>query len=79
MPWLAFLPLLAMVAVSPSSSAAATSPFTDEFAVFIQQTLEQQKLPGVALGVVDGDDVFTQVGPPLTGLHLRSQHSNTID
>ncbi|KAK2925651.1 Beta-lactamase/transpeptidase-like [Fusarium oxysporum f. sp. vasinfectum] len=35
-------------------------PFTPEFAEFAAGTMEEWKLPGMSIAVVDGDDVFSQ-------------------
>jgi CubicO group peptidase (beta-lactamase class C family) len=43
------------------SSAKSTSPFSDEFAQFAKETLEQWKVPGVSLAVIDGDQVYAEV------------------
>ncbi|CAI6098117.1 unnamed protein product [Clonostachys chloroleuca] len=42
------------------SSAKSTNPFNDEFAQFAKETLEQWKVPGVSLAVIDGDQVYAE-------------------
>jgi CubicO group peptidase (beta-lactamase class C family) len=37
------------------------NPLDDEFAKFVDEALEDWHVPGVAVGVIDGDEVFTQV------------------
>lgn len=37
------------------------SPLTKEFGKFIEGLLEEWHVPGLALGVVDGDDTWTEV------------------
>lgn len=41
--------------------AKMNDPFTPEFAEFAAETMEEWKLPGISIAVVDGDDVFSQV------------------
>ncbi|KAH8598835.1 putative penicillin-binding protein [Bisporella sp. PMI_857] len=36
------------------------NPLDDEFAKFVDEALEDWHVPGVAVGVIDGDEVFTQ-------------------
>lgn len=38
-----------------------SSPFTDDFNSFVADVMGEWKLPGMAIAVVDGEDVFTQV------------------
>ncbi|QKD62565.2 beta-lactamase/transpeptidase-like protein [Fusarium oxysporum Fo47] len=40
--------------------AKMNDPFTPEFAEFAAGTMEEWKLPGMSIAVVDGDDVFSQ-------------------
>ncbi|OAA32355.1 Beta-lactamase/transpeptidase-like protein [Moelleriella libera RCEF 2490] len=37
-----------------------SSPFTDDFNSFVADVMGEWKLPGMAIAVVDGEDVFTQ-------------------
>ncbi|KPM42846.1 hypothetical protein AK830_g3696 [Neonectria ditissima] len=38
---------------------------TDEFDKFARETLEDWKVPGISIAVIDGEDVFAKVRPPL--------------
>lgn len=38
------------------------SPFTKEYAKHVGELLEEWHVPGVAIGVVDGDNIWTEVG-----------------
>ena len=38
-----------------------TSPLDKHFAELVDQTLEEFHVPGVAIGVIDGDEIFTNV------------------
>ena len=47
------------------------SPFTKEYAKHVGELLEKWHVPGVAMGIVDGDDIWTEVGRghcPPTGM-----------
>jgi len=37
------------------------SPLDEHFAQLVNQTLKEFHVPGVAVGVIDGDEVFTKV------------------
>ena len=37
------------------------SPLDSNFAHLVDQTLEEFNVPGVAIGVIDGDEIFTNV------------------
>lgn len=37
------------------------SPFTNEYAEHVGELLEKWHVPGVAVGIVDGDDIWTEV------------------
>ena len=37
------------------------NPLDDNFARLADETLKEFQVPGVAIGVIDGDDIFTQV------------------
>lgn len=47
--------------ISEQGSTASGNPLTDEFGDFVREQLEKWKVPGVALAVIDGDDVYTEV------------------
>lgn len=36
-------------------------PLTEEFGSYIEGLLEEWHVPGLAIGVVDGDDTYTEV------------------
>ena len=38
----------------------AQSPLTDEFNEWVRQKLEEWKVPGMSLAIIDGDDIYTQ-------------------
>lgn len=50
--------------ISASGHGGSTSknPFTDEFAKLAKDTLDEWHCAGIAISVVDGDDVFAEVG-----------------
>ncbi|KAM4057408.1 beta-lactamase [Hirsutella rhossiliensis] len=35
-------------------------PFTRDFSAYVEQVMDEWKVPGLAIAVIDGDDVFTQ-------------------
>jgi hypothetical protein len=41
--------------------AEINDPFTPEFAEFVAETMDEWKLLGTSIAVVDGDEVFSQV------------------
>lgn len=43
-------------------SKEGESPFTDEFGKHVDELLGRWHVPGMAIGVVDGDDIWTEVG-----------------
>lgn len=45
-----------------SDEAARGSPFTKQYAEHVNELLEKYHVPGVAVGIVDGDDIWTEVG-----------------
>jgi CubicO group peptidase (beta-lactamase class C family) len=45
-------------------TATSANPFTDEFASFAKETLEDWKVPGVAIAVIDDDDIYAEVSAP---------------
>jgi hypothetical protein len=46
------------------SEGKSKSPFTEEYAKHVGELLEEWHVPGVAIGIVDGDDIWTEVGLP---------------
>ncbi|TQV92968.1 penicillin-binding protein [Cordyceps javanica] len=42
------------------AAGSVTNPFNDEFGKFVNELLERHNAPGVALAVIDGDEIFTQ-------------------
>lgn len=47
--------------ITRQGSTASGNPLTAEFGDFVREQLEKWKVPGVALAVIDGDDVYTEV------------------
>lgn len=43
-------------------SVRGSSPFTKEYEKHVGELLEKWHVPGVAIGIVDGDDIWTEVG-----------------
>lgn len=41
--------------------AKAENPLTEELAKFVQEKLGEWKVPGISVGVIDHDQVFTAV------------------
>ena len=37
-------------------------PFTPELSEFVNKTIDEWKVAGIAIGVIDGDGVFSKVG-----------------
>lgn len=52
------------------------SLFTEEFAKFAKETLEEWKVPGVSIAVIDDEDVLTQVCLCLTTQYIKHSHQN---
>lgn len=44
-----------------ATASAATNPFTDKFGKYVNELLKRHNAPSVALAVIDGDEIFTQV------------------
>lgn len=44
-------------------SERGESPFTDAFGKHVDELLNKWHVPGVAIGVVDGDDIWTEARP----------------
>ena len=42
-------------------SDAQQSPFSSKFGDLVKESLDYWQVPGVAIGMVDGDDVWTEV------------------
>lgn len=40
---------------------AGGSPLTSEFSEFVLERLDEWKVPGVAVAVIDGDEIYTEV------------------
>jgi hypothetical protein len=47
--------------ISAQGVAASRSPLTSEFADLVLKTLDEWKVPGVAVAVIDGDEVYAEV------------------
>jgi hypothetical protein len=47
---------------TPDDDAGRKTPLTEEFGIFVKETLEKWKVPGMSLAVIDGEDVYAEVG-----------------
>lgn len=48
--------------ISGDDKSIRDSPFTKEYEKHVGELLEKWHVPGVAIGIVDGDDIWTEVG-----------------
>lgn len=48
--------------ISDETEVVRGSPFTKEYEKHVSELLEKWHVPGVAIGIVDGDDIWTEVG-----------------
>lgn len=48
--------------ISDDDKSVRGSPFTKEYEKHVGELLERWHVPGVAVGIVDGDDIWTEVG-----------------
>lgn len=48
--------------ISAEDEGVQGSPFTKEYEEHVGKLLEEWHVPGVAIGVVDGDKIWTEVG-----------------
>lgn len=48
-------------APAPVEAVPAKNPLTEEFGKFAKEQLEQWKVPGVSLAIIDGQDIFAEV------------------
>lgn len=39
----------------------SSNPLNDEFAKYVKETLEEWKVPGLSIAVIDGDEIFAEV------------------
>lgn len=44
------------------ATAGSRNPFDDDLGNFIDDLMERWKIPGMSVAVVDGDDVYAEVG-----------------
>ena len=61
----AFFPFLQLVSFSAAKQHVLkedTGPFTSKFGQLANETLEIFHVPGVSIAVVDGDNVWAEVG-----------------
>lgn len=49
-----------MLDPATSATMAPNGPFTGDFSAYVEQVMDEWKVPGLAIAVIDGDDVFTQ-------------------
>lgn len=54
--------------ISVEDEGVRGSPFTKEYEKHVGKLLEEWHVPGVAVGIVDGDNIWTEVGF-VTSLH----------
>lgn len=59
------------------TSKKGESPFTDEYAKHVDRLLERWHVPGMAVGVVDGDDIWTEVRPKFDPVYFRGDLYDT--
>lgn len=48
----------------PLATVKHGDPFTNDFAKFVDGVMEDWKVPGMSIAVIDGDDVYTEVYYP---------------
>jgi hypothetical protein len=50
--------------LSPAAYAETDgkTPLTKEFGTFVKETLKKWKVPGMSLAVIDGEDIYAEVG-----------------
>jgi hypothetical protein len=48
--------------ISSEDKVVRGSPFTKEYEKHVEKLLEEWHVPGVAIGIVDGDNIWTEVG-----------------
>lgn len=46
---------------APLLTVTSETPFDDDFAGFVDEALEYWHVPGIAIGVIDGNHTFTKV------------------
>jgi hypothetical protein len=46
------------------NNASGKNPFTKEFGTFVRDILEEWKVPGMSLAVIDGEDIYAEVAVP---------------
>ena len=51
---------LARIEASPSSSSSS-SPFTDDLTWYVNEVMDEWKVPGLAIAVINGGHVHTEV------------------
>lgn len=51
---------------SPLSAQTGKGPFTGDFNSHVEGLMDEWKLAGMAVAVIDGDDVFTEVSSAMT-------------
>lgn len=54
-----------------SQNDGSDSPFTDSFADFVGAIMDEWKVPGLSIAVIDGHDIYTEVQTP----HQSYEHS----
>lgn len=55
--------------VANSDDALKKNPFNEEFAKFATETMEEWKVPGISIAVIDDQDVFAEVSANSQGEH----------
>lgn len=44
-----------------SSSSSSSSPFTDDLTGYVNEVMDEWKVPGLAIAVIDGGHTYTEV------------------
>jgi CubicO group peptidase (beta-lactamase class C family) len=57
---------IAFMDATYSGALARNGPFTPGFSKLVEQAMDEWKVPGLAIAVVDGDNTFHQVGINIT-------------
>ena len=47
-----------------SNDASSANPFTEEFNSYVAELMEEWRVPGLSIAVVDGDKIFSKVNEP---------------
>ena len=50
-----------LVRIGASSSSSSSSPFTNDLTGYVNEVMDEWKVPGLAIAVIDGGHVHTEV------------------